>query len=121
MLCENMFGKTCQWGEGMGKRDTAQAASDNAANGVKVRRRKITDYQPDPNNPNKGSDRGRAIIRESLEKRGAGRSLLASADDVFIAGNQTMQEALETGITDVIEVETDGTAMGSVRYRVRLR
>jgi len=72
---------------------------------IKVRRRKLAEYQADPNNPNKGSDRGRQMIRESLTQRGAGGALTADAEDKMIGGNQTMQAALDAGIDEVIEVE----------------
>lgn len=70
-----------------------------------IRRRKLSDYRPDPDNANKGSERGRRVIRESFEQYGPGRSLLADSGDVMIAGNQAMRGALEAGIEDVIEIE----------------
>lgn len=76
-----------------------------------VRRRKLTDYQPDPSNPNKDSARSRRLIRQSIERSGAGRSLVADRDDMFIAGNQTVAEAAAAGITDVIEIETEGDVL----------
>lgn len=88
-----------------------------AENGVKVQRRKIDDYRADPENANLGSDRGRAMIRDSLQRDGAGRSLLADKDGYLIAGNQAMRAALEAGITEVIEVETDGEALVVVKRR----
>jgi len=78
---------------------------------IKVRRRKLEEYVQDPNNANKGSERGRRITKTSLEQRGTGRSLLAASDDVFLAGNQTAKMAQEAGITDVIEIETDGKTL----------
>lgn len=83
---------------------------------VKVTRRKLTDYQQNPRNPNKaGKARGKKAIEHSFSEYGAGRSLLASADDVLIAGNQSQQGALAAGIEDVIEVETDGSALVVVK------
>lgn len=78
---------------------------------ITTRRRKLAEYVQDPKNANKGSDRSRRITRTSLEERGAGRSLLAAADDVFLAGNQTAKLALEAGITEVIEIETEGDVL----------
>ncbi len=36
---------------------------------IKVRKRKLSEYQADPNNPNKGSERGRRIIRDFRSRR----------------------------------------------------
>lgn len=82
---------------------------------IKVRKRKLSEYQRDPSNPNKGSERGRRIIRESLEKDGPGRSAVVSADDVLLIGNQTAQVAEDIGITDVIEVEAPPNALVVVK------
>lgn len=100
---------------GVGASADADPTPDAAQ--VVVRRRHLSDYQRDAHNPNKGSARGREILRRSLEERGAGRSLLAASDDVFIAGNQTMDEARQAGITDVIEIETDGRQLVVVKRK----
>lgn len=77
----------------------------------KIRRRKLTDYVPDAQNANMGSERGLQLIETSLQKVGVGRSLVADANDVIGAGNQTIQAAMNAGIEDVIEIETDGKAL----------
>lgn len=82
---------------------------------VKVTRRKITDYKPDPANANRGSARGADTIEQSFTENGAGRSLLADAEGVLIAGNQAIKGARAAGIEDVIEVETDGRAVVVVK------
>lgn len=82
---------------------------------IKVRKRKLSEYTKDPNNPNKGSERGRRIIRESLAQDGPGRSAVASADDVLLIGNQTAAVAEDMGITDVIEVEAPPNALVVVK------
>jgi len=87
------------------------------ADEIKVRKRKLSEYQHDPNNPNKGSTRGKLILTKSLKERGAARSVVAASDDVFLAGNQTVDAAREVGITDVIEIETDGSALVVVKRR----
>jgi hypothetical protein len=84
-------------------------------NGVKVTRRKLSDYTPDTQNANRGSARGRDVIQRSFQKAGAGRSILADGNDVLIAGNQAAQGAAAAGITDVIEIETDGSAIVVVK------
>lgn len=87
---------------------------------VRVRRKKLADYKANPRNHNTGTERGSEMIERSFERYGAGRSLLADADDVLIAGNQSQEGALEAGITDVIEVETTGNEIVVVK-RVDLR
>lgn len=74
-----------------------------------VKRRKITDYQPDPHNANRGTERGYRMLDDSIRESGAARSLVAAADDTIPAGNKTMQALVDAGIEDVIEIETDGT------------
>lgn len=75
---------------------------------VKVRRRKLSEYRPDPNNANLGSERGYRVIDDSVSQDGAGRSGLVDKNDIFIAGNQTMQAMADHGIEEIIEVETTG-------------
>lgn len=75
---------------------------------VTTRRRKLTDYVPDPHNANAGTERGVYMLDRSVEEVGAARSLVAAADDTIPAGNKTLQALIDAGIVDVIEVETDG-------------
>lgn len=75
---------------------------------AKVTRRKLTDYRPALINPNMGSERGVAVIEDSLQHNGAGRSLLADKDGEMIAGSHTLEAMVNAGFTDVIEIETDG-------------
>jgi hypothetical protein len=77
----------------------------------KVTERRITDYTTDPRNANKGTPRGLGVIEDSLNYAGAGRSLVADADGVLIAGNKTQEAAVNAGIEQVIEIETDGDAL----------
>lgn len=82
----------------------------------KVTRRKLNEYRQNGRNPNKaGQPRGKQAIERSITDYGAGRSLVAGADDVLIAGNQTQQGALAAGVEDVIEIETDGSALVVVK------
>lgn len=77
--------------------------------------RKLTEYQPDPNNANLGTERGRYALEKSLEKFGAGRSILTDKNGVIIAGNKTLETAVEAGFEHAIEVETDGTTLVVVK------
>jgi hypothetical protein len=81
----------------------------------KITRRKVTDYTPDPHNANKGTERGQYMVDTSVEQVGLARSIVAAADGTIPAGNKTLQAAVDAGITDVIEVETDGRALVVVK------
>jgi hypothetical protein len=83
-----------------------------------AKRRRYTDdrdYTPDPSNANKGTERGQYMIDTSVESVGLARSIVAANDDTIPAGNKTLQAALDAGIEDVIEVETDGNALVVVK------
>lgn len=82
-----------------------------------IRKRKVTDYQPNQNNHNLGTERGAEMIETSFRRYGAGRSILADKDGVLIAGNQSQEGAVNAGIEDVIEVETDGNTLVVVRRK----
>lgn len=64
----------------------------------------------DKSNANKGTDRGRAALKESLQKLKAGRGILLDKNGVAIAGNKTLAMAHELGI-EILPVETDGTQL----------
>ena len=55
------------------------------------------------------------MLEKSLNRYGAGRSLLADKDGMLIAGNQTLQAASDVGIEDVIEITTDGKTLVVVK------
>lgn len=77
------------------------------AKGTPKKIAKIEDLTPDPSNVNKGSERGHQVIDWSLTELGAGRSILADADGVVLAGNKTLEVAADHGLP-VRVVETDG-------------
>src|SRR5262245_37905658 len=70
----------------------------------------------DPRNANRGTDRGRKLLRASLGRYGAGRSSLVDRHGVAIAGNKTLQQATELGLP-VRLVETDGKELVVVQRR----
>jgi 16S rRNA G966 N2-methylase RsmD len=76
--------------------------------GVKIRKRKLSDLKPDPQNTRKHNDRNRGIIVESMKEVGAARSVVLDANDVIRAGNATVSVAPSAGITEGIEIETGG-------------
>lgn len=67
----------------------------------------IDDLSPDTRNANKGTLRGLAMLEDSLESYGAGRSILVDRGGNVIAGNKTLQAAADKGF-DVEVVQTDG-------------
>lgn len=76
--------------------------------GVKIRKRKLSDLKPDPQNTRKHNARNTGIIVESMKEVRAGRSVVLDANDVIRAGNATVSVAPEAGIHEGIEVETRG-------------
>src|SRR5438552_2935987 len=79
------------------------AAADDGTVTVHLR-----DLTPDPRNPNRGSERGGAMVEESLRRYGAGRSILVDKRGNIIAGNHVAEVAADIGLDDCILVPTDG-------------
>jgi DNA modification methylase len=75
--------------------------------------------RPDPQNANRGTPRGRALIATSLETYGAGRSVLTDRDGVVIAGNKTVEEAKALNLP-IRVVDTTGAELVVAR-RIDLR
>lgn len=67
----------------------------------------LSDLTLDDRNPNKGTEKGRAIVGESLTRLGAGRSVLADKNGKVIAGNKTVLQASSAGF-EVEVVRTKG-------------
>lgn len=76
---------------------------------------KTTDLIPDDNNFNKGSESGKKLINKSIAKFGAGRSILIDKNNRIIAGNKTIENAIEMGINDVEVIESDGKRIIAVK------
>ncbi len=76
---------------------------------------KIDQLIPDAKNANKGTDRGRKALLDSLKRYGGGRSVLLDKDGRIIAGNKTVEAAAGLGIEDVIIVQTDGKQIVAVQ------
>lgn len=74
----------------------------------------LDSIQPDSNNANRGTERGTYMLRRSLEKLGAGRSILLDKNGKIIAGNKTAESASDIGIEDVILVRTKGNQLVAV-------
>lgn len=76
-------------------------------------KRNKRELRPDPRNANRGTERGVGQLDHSLRTYGAGRSILATRDGIVIAGNKTLERAVDLGIP-IREVETDGRELIAV-------
>ena len=70
---------------------------------------------PDEKNANKGTKRGRELLEESLEKYGAGRSVVVDRQNRVIAGNKTVEAARAAGMKSIAVIETDGSSLVAVQ------
>jgi len=62
---------------------------------------------PDPENANRGTERGHGLIEQSFDRFGAARSAVADADGVIRAGNKSWEEARRRGLK-VKVIKSDG-------------
>lgn len=76
---------------------------------------KAAELTPDIANANKGTERGRAALEQSLRQYGAGRSILVDKHGRVIAGNKTLETAAEIGLDDVLLIQTDGRQVVAVQ------
>ena len=77
----------------------------------------IGEIVPDSANPNRGNPRGRKLIKSSLKKYGAGRSILLDEENNVIAGNKVLEAAKAQGFKKVQVVDVDGDTLVAVRRR----
>ena len=75
----------------------------------------ISELIPDSNNANNGTARGRGMLETSLQKYGAGRSILIDKNNRIIAGNKTVEVAGAIGLESVRIVESDGKSIIAVK------
>ena len=75
----------------------------------------INELIPDSHNANKGTPRGRGMLEKSLQKYGAGRSILLDKNNRIIAGNKTTEAAGGIGMEKVRIVESDGKEIIAVK------
>jgi hypothetical protein len=80
-----------------------------------IRAAKISDLIPDNLNANQGTDRGDWMLTQSLQKFGAGRSVLIDKNMRLIGGNKASAKFGEVGLEDVVIVQTDGTKLVAVQ------
>ena len=77
---------------------------------IHVRVRSPEDYQPNPRNTNKGTERGNAAIDASMRDTGFHRGIFVADDGVVVGGNHAYESSVSNGIvTEFVEIEADGT------------
>ena len=76
---------------------------------------KVDELTFDPDNANKGTQRGEGALDRSISRNGVGRSILIDKNGVIIAGNKTAQKAAELGIDHVEVVQTTGNTVVAVQ------
>lgn len=71
----------------------------------------LSDLTPDDRNANAGTPRGRGLVETSLQKYGAGRSILVDRNGKVIAGNKTSEAAAAIGLEGLVVVQTTGNQL----------
>tara|TARA_R100001082_G_scaffold10653_1_gene5835 strand:- start:237 stop:1430 length:1194 start_codon:yes stop_codon:yes gene_type:complete len=75
----------------------------------------IQDLKSDHKNARKRTDRSSSLIKESLEKFGAARSIVIDEENRILAGNGTIEGAKAAGIKKLRVIETDGKEIIAVK------
>ena len=75
----------------------------------------IKSLKSDHKNARKRTDRSASLIKESLEKFGAARSIVIDEENRILAGNGTVEGAKSAGIKNVRVIETDGQEIIAVK------
>src|SRR5215467_3441443 len=81
---------------------------------VPSRIRHLADLIPDPQNANRGTDRGRAALAQSLREYGVGRAVLIDRHGRIVAGNKTVEQAKRLGLPLRV-IKTDGQHLIAVQ------
>ena len=75
----------------------------------------INSLHSDHKNARKRTDQSAELIKESLSRYGAARSIVIDEDNGILAGNGTVEGAKAAGIKNVRIIETDGTEVIAVK------
>ena len=75
----------------------------------------ITSLKSDHKNARRRTDRSSNLIKESLQRYGAARSIVIDEDNRILAGNGTIDGAKAAGIKNVRIIETDGDEIIAVK------
>lgn len=77
----------------------------------------INNLKADHKNARKRTDRSAELIKESLQRYGAARSIVIDEDNRILAGNGTVEGAKAAGIENVRIIETDGDEIIAIRRK----
>ena len=77
----------------------------------------IQDLKFDDKNFNRHTEFGMGLLEKSLNKFGAGRSILVDKDNNIIAGNGIVEAAQNAGITKTRVIETTGDELVVVKRK----
>ena len=75
----------------------------------------INSLLPDHKNARRRTDRSASLIKESIDRYGAARSIVIDEDNRILAGHGTIEAAKAAGIKNVRIIESDGTEVIAVR------
>ena len=75
----------------------------------------LKSLKSDHKNARKRTDKSASLIKESLERFGAARSIVIDEDNRILAGNGTVEGAKSAGIKNVRVIETDGQEIIAVK------
>jgi len=75
----------------------------------------VSELKPDPDNANRGTERGDYMLSRSLEKFGAARSIVVDRNLVIPAGNKTHSKFGEIGGERVMIIPSDGKTLIAVK------
>jgi DNA modification methylase len=75
----------------------------------------ITSLQSDHKNARRRTDRSSELIKESLQRYGAARSIVIDEENRILAGNGTIDGAKAAGIKNVRIIESDGDEIIAVK------
>ena len=76
---------------------------------------KLSDLTPDPKNARRRTPQSSHLIKESLKRYGAARSVVIDENNMLIAGHGTVEAAKELGIEKVRVIETEGDELIAVK------
>ncbi len=75
----------------------------------------ISSLQSDHKNARRRTDRSSTLIKESISRYGAARSIVIDEENRVLAGNGTIEGAKAAGIKNVRIIETDGDEIIAVK------
>ena len=75
----------------------------------------ISSLQSDHKNARRRTDRSSTLIKESISRYGAARSIVIDEENRILAGNGTIEGAKAAGIKNVRIIETDGDEIIAVK------